>query len=117
MKLQQKQHDNKLSLTRLSINEQGELFQRKGKYRPGYMNQAISYMLFMIALACLVGIMAKHKDLTVAQGYIFLNVAMYSCVIAIMLESKSNQTQGFMIILLMSAFNCLIIILAITKIL
>ena len=115
MELQkQKQQDNKLSLTRLSINEKGELFQRKGKYRPGYMNQAFSYILLIIALSTIVSAMRGSHP--VGKTYILLNIGAYSCIIAIMLESKANETKGFMIILLMSAFNCLVIIMAILKI-
>lgn len=115
MELQkQKQQDNKLSFTRLSINEQGELFQRKGKYRPGYMNQALSYMLLIIALSAITA--ALSGSYSVSKTYVLLNIGAYSCVIAIMLESKANETKGFMIILLMSAFNCLVIIMAIFKI-
>lgn len=115
MELQKhKQSDNKLSFTRLSINGEGKLYQRRARFRPGYMNQAISYMLLIIALSAIVSAMsASHSA---AKTYVLLNIGAYSCVIAIMLESKANETKGFMIIILMSAFNCLVIIMAILKI-
>lgn len=114
MELQkQKQQDNKLSFTHLSINEQGKLYQRS-KYRPGYMNQALSYMLLIIALTAITSALSGSHS--VSKTYVLLNISAYSCVIAIMLESKANETKGFMIILLMSAFNFLVIIMAIFKI-
>lgn len=114
MELQKhKQQDNKLSFTHLSINDEGKLYQRS-KNRPGYMNQAISYMLLIIALSAIVSAMSSSHS--AGKTYILLNIGAYSCVIAIMLESKANETKGFMIILLMSAFNCVVIILAILKI-
>ena len=114
MELQkQKQQDNKLSFTHLSINEQGKLYQRS-KYRPGYMNQALSYMLLIIALTAITSALSGSHS--VSKTYVLLNIGAYSCVIAIMLESKANETKGFMIILLMSAFNFLVIIMAIFKI-
>ena len=108
------QHDNKLSFTRLSISDEGKLFQRQSKYRPGYMNQVMSYTLFMMSLAALIA--ALSGSYSVSKTYVLLNIAAYSCVIAIMLESKTNETRGYMIILLMSVFNCLVIIMAILKI-
>lgn len=115
MQLQkQQQQDNKLSLTRLSINEQGKLFQRKGKYRPGYMNQALSYILLIIALSAISSAVAGSHS--VSKTYILLNIGAYSCVIAIMLESKHNERQGLFIIIMMSALNAIIIILAIFKV-
>lgn len=114
MELQkQKQQDNKLSFTRLSINGEGKLYQRS-KNRPGYMNQALSYMLLIIALSAITA--ALSASYSVSKTYVLLNIGAYSCIIAMMLESKANETKGFMIILLMSAFNCLVIIMAIFKI-
>ena len=114
MELQkQKQQDNKLSFTHLSINGEGKLYQRS-KNRPGYMNQAFSYILLIIALSAISSAVAGSYS--VSKTYVLLNIGAYSCVIAIMLESKANETKGFMIILLMSAFNCLVIIMAILKI-
>lgn len=114
MELQkQKQQDNKLSFTRLSINGEGKLYQRS-KNRPGYMNQAFSYILLIIALSTIVS--AMRGSHSAGKTYILLNIGAYSCVIAIMLESKANETKGYMIILFMSAFNFLVIIMAILKI-